>query len=210
MPGLPSEELSSFLIWVFDDQLGRVKKSEFPYKIITKHGHGNFHPVRECHLPSTFNGEAYYTIANYGSEIKLHLNSNRSLSSYHGPVFHPYILTDLDRGKSSLNTLKKTLVEYVEFLEYEKEIPSSWIKMFFSGSKGFHLEIPSKIFGIKPEYKLETKIRELVDLLTADLSIRQYVDWHVYTPHRMIRLSNSIHPKSQKFKIPITIGDLRK
>jgi hypothetical protein len=186
-----------------------VIRSDFQCKIMTRNGYGKYHIVRECHLPNKYAGEAQYSIANYRSEIKQHLKAGKALREYYGPTNIPFITFDFDCGKSSIDTLSTKMFEYIEYLRLERHIPSEYLRIYFSGYKGFHLEIPSKIFGIKPEYKLETKIRELVNLLTAGLPIREYVDWQVYVPHRLIRLSNSIHPKSKQYKIPITIDDLR-
>ncbi len=186
-----------------------MNSSDFQIKIITKNGHGKFQTIRECHLPLKYQGEAYYTIANYRVEIKKHLAAGKTLSEYHGPTYHPFISFDLDRGKSSMALLATVLVEFIEYLRLEREIPTEYLRVYFSGAKGFHMEIPSKIFGIHPDYRLEVKISALVRRLISGLPITKYVDWNVYTSHRLIRLTNSINPKSGNYKIPITFEQLR-
>ncbi len=186
-----------------------MNRSDLPFKALVLGGYQNPRIVRECHLPKAFKGFAEHTIANYSSALNEHISRGNSLTSYHGPVYYPFITLDLDRGKLSLATLAKALVEYIEFLKLEHGIPPEFLRIYFSGANGFHLEVPSRIFGIRPGFNLEIKISALVRRLVVGLPIANFVDWNVYSRHRLIRLPNSLNPKSQKYKIPITLYHLR-
>ena len=186
-----------------------MKRSDFPLKALALRGYQNPRIVRECHLPKAFKGFAEHTIANYGSALHEHIFRGNSLTSYHGPVHYPCVTLDLDRRKSSLASLAKALAEFIELLKFEHSIPTEYLRIYYSGANGFHLEIPSKIFDIRPGYNLEVKVSGLVRRLVSGLSVAQYVDWGVFTRHRLIRLNNSINPKSGKYKIAITLNELR-
>ncbi len=169
----------------------------------------NIRIVRNCHLPLRFDGLGEYTISSYRSQFAEHLKRRMTISSYFGPTYLTFITLDLDRRKSSLASLAKALVEFIELLKLEHSIPPEYLRIYYSGANGFHLEIPSKIFDIRPGYNLEVKVSGLVRRLVSGLSVAQYVDWGVFTRHRLIRLNNSINPKSGKYKIAITLNELR-
>lgn len=80
-------------------------------------------------------------------------------------------------------------------------------QLFFSGSKGFHILINPYTVGIQPRADLHLVNKYLAAYLTQLLTI-DTLDSSVYSKRRMLRLVNSIHHKSGKFKIPLTFDEL--
>jgi hypothetical protein len=111
---------------------------------------------------------------------------------------------DLDDHEDENNALPnaRTLVAYlINFVSDEA------IRIYFTGQKGFHVEVElvalgiGVVEGLSGLYRyMATGIKELLDLSS--------MDFHVYDARRMWRLPNSEHQGSGLFKIPLTASEL--
>jgi len=111
---------------------------------------------------------------------------------------------DLDYKEDVSKALEdcRVLVEY--FIAKYEVSPLVW----FSGSKGFHVEIAHEYFDVVPHPKLTYHWRYLAEYFMDELHLTT-VDLGVYTIPRMWRIPNTKNPKSSLYKIPIGIGELR-
>ncbi len=92
----------------------------------------------------------------------------------------------------------------LNYLEQEYGVPLDAIGIFFSGSKGFHLEIPvSLLGGIKPSDDLPWKFKNFV-LSLGDWNF----DERIYNHNRLWRITNSKNKKTGLFKIRLTTAEL--
>jgi len=124
--------------------------------------------------------------------------------SHYAPV---YFDLDVDPVKepnldSAIRDAKK-LWEYFNTLG----VSNPHTRIWFSGSKGFHLTVEPEVFGIKASVNLTyimkrlcQDIQNLLELKTLDLA--------VYSKRRVLRVVNSIHQTSNLFKVEITVNDL--
>jgi len=186
-----------------------MNSSDFCYHIVAKDSFRNIKSMRVDSIPSQYHGVAYKSVASYDRTVHTDINSGKRLREINAPCHIRSVILDLDMGKRILEQTQSKVVELIEFLNFEIDIPIESVKIFFSGKKGFHIEIPSKLFGIKPDYNLERKIYRLVDLITTDLHIRSFIDWQGYAPNRFIRLPNSRHQDSGFYKYPLQFQELR-
>ena len=81
------------------------------------------------------------------------------------------------------------------------------VKVFFSGSRGFHIEIPRDL----DKKLLPSENFSEVDkiFITNSFSKSLYVDLSIYKITGLIRVENSLHQKSALYKIPLNINELK-
>ena len=85
-------------------------------------------------------------------------------------------------------------------------IPREGIRVYFSGSKGFHVECEAVVLGITPSNTLPDLYRYIAGELRSQLELTT-IDFAVYDARRIWRLPNTINQKTNLYKIPLT-GDL--
>ncbi len=121
-----------------------------------------------------------------------------SVKGFDGACYSDYVPIDLD--SSDLKSALVTIQEFMRFLEVEYDIDSSSVPIWFSGSKGFHIAIPTACIGdVDPSTKLPAFFKQLVlsnwDSWGFDMSI--------YDKNRLFRCENTINSKSGLYKIRI-------
>jgi hypothetical protein len=114
-----------------------------------------------------------------------------------GPLYF-----DLDHQEFALADLRAL----VEFLT-EQGCPKESIRFFYSGSKGFHLEVLFEALNTEPDTQLNKVYEVIVKTIKQEIHASS-IDTGIYDKVRLWRLSNSINPKSGLYKIPLTIDEL--
>lgn len=82
------------------------------------------------------------------------------------------------------------------------DVEETHIRVWYSGSKGFHVYVMPEALGIRPGKHI-TYIMKLGALDLAKRLDLRTLDLTVYTMRRMWRIPNSIHQSSRKFKIEL-------
>lgn len=105
--------------------------------------------------------------------------------------------------------VRKDALTALSYLKIVYHIDETQVQIYFSGNKGVHIIVPAKIFGFEPMPLLNGVFK------TIALSIRSFtpnktIDTQIYDNKRMFRIPNTIHEKSNLYKIPITPDELRK
>jgi hypothetical protein len=111
---------------------------------------------------------------------------------------------DLDDHDDENNALPntRTLVAYlINFISDDA------IRIYFTGQKGFHVEVELVALGIGVMEGLASLYRYVAAGLLDMLDLPS-LDFHVYDARRMWRLPNSEHQQSRLFKIPLTAAEL--
>jgi len=130
----------------------------------------------------------------YGSEALTYFQRHGSLTGYRGDMSISYLPFDIDAEQLEVACGKtKKLLQDLEahgITEYQ---------ISFSGKKGFHVIIPSSIFGgFEPSSTLPSQLLALAKQLTTS-----EFDRSIYSHLRMFRLYGSKHPKSGLYKIQV-------
>lgn len=146
------------------------------------------------------NTDVYATVFQYNNE-------NQNNSDLIGPM---YLDLDMDiNNDEDYQKLKQDLNKIVIYLERQYGIEKDFISFFFTGKKGFHLLIPSKVFGIKPDKNLNLYYKEIAKELSSN-TILPIIDLRIYDKKRLFRLPNSINGKTGLYKIPVTYEEITK
>jgi hypothetical protein len=90
---------------------------------------------------------------------------------------------------------------FLEFMDEES------IRLYFSGSKGFHIELEPLAIGVSPSNGLSKIFRRIATTLKEDLEL-ETVDFSVYDERRMWRMPYTIHQKTDLWKTEIKRGNL--
>ena len=98
------------------------------------------HPAAHPEIP------AYLSAFTYPVEFQRHLETTGSTRDYHGPVGVPSIKFDIDRDGNLEAALHDTR-RLSAFLADRYRLDADDLLIGFSGSKGFHVELPIELDG---------------------------------------------------------------
>jgi len=152
----------------------------------------------------------------YSKEFKDYFKQYKSISGYGGKLIFETVLMDFDckddiqKAKSELeNFIQYGLQEFITFDDVE-----NFVKIAFSGCKGFSLGIPAGLIGsINPDANNNKYVKDFVKRLVSIASDNcgltfETVDFAIYDKVRLFRLINTINSKSGLYKIPLLYSEL--
>lgn len=122
------------------------------------------------------------------------------------PLIH-YIVFDFD--SQILDLAQQDAINFVRYLATVHEVDIACLGLYFSGSKGFHVQLPiglvveqgeGGLWGVSPAVIKTFAMRIATGFGTFDMS--------VYDARRIFRAPNAINPNSGLFKIPLTWQEL--
>jgi KaiC/GvpD/RAD55 family RecA-like ATPase/RimJ/RimL family protein N-acetyltransferase len=147
------------------------------------------------------NTDWYSSLFTFGEEAKQYFEkNNNSIKGYLGKATTNTLVFDFD-SKVDLNTAKEDAIALLMQLREQGIDVNKSVKVFFSGSKGFHVELYTKKFFTPDECKdLSLWIKRIFKLPTLDTVI--------YNTTRLYRINNTINPKSKLYKIELEPEDL--
>ena len=120
---------------------------------------------------------------------------NGSPSGFQGISDSPIIPIDIDNTDTT--NLKGVLNHFGEIIG---DLDS--INLYYSGKKGYHIEIPSGYFGVEPCDRLSERIKRMMVQLNigADLSL--------YKNNQLYRMNNSLNVNGGCYKTKLDINDI--
>jgi len=136
---------------------------------------------------------------------------NASSKEGRNETFIAPLYFDLDK-KDNVSLAKNEAIKIVEFFTDELKIDPLAIRIYFSGSKGFHVIINEKVFGIEPSKELHKVYKYIASFLAIKLDIDRKglssFDLSVYTNRRMIRVEDTKHLGTDLYKIELSNDEL--
>jgi hypothetical protein len=125
-------------------------------------------------------------------------NDPNSLSGYGGAVEPTRIHFDVDRDNPE-DALKdaRRLLDRIE----EYGVDPDAVRIYYSGSKGFHVEIPGECFG---GFEASVDAPEKVKVMAYEIAGDVDLDVSVYERIRLWRDPNTINGKSGLYKVPLS------
>jgi len=150
-------------------------------------------PPRECYVGMFRFGEEYYQ----------HWQENGSVKDCPElPCYCDYLWFDID--DEDLEVARKHAIELLTRLENVHDVHPAHCQVCFSGSKGYHIGIPSEMFGMVPDSQNPQKCKIISRQLAGDIPI----DTTIYERNRLWRVLGSINAKSGLYKISLTFEEL--
>lgn len=133
-------------------------------------------------------------------------DNDQNNSDIIGPLY-----LDFDGNIEDEESYKKVRIDTILGISYLNNIlnvPKEFIKIYFSGNKGFHLIVPNIVFGINASKDLNSKYK-MIAKSVDDHTINHSVDTRIYDKKRLIRMPHTINGKTGLYKVPITEDNLR-
>jgi Primase C terminal 1 (PriCT-1) len=135
--------------------------------------------------------------------------SSPSVSGYQGKVWAPFVPIDLDHLE--LTPAQEAAKSLCAFLLGKWGVTSDALQIYFSGAKGFHLMLDTRLFGrVMPSKNLPTVFDSLRRHLAQEIpeSLRGTIDLSIKDRVRLLRLPNTIHESSKLYKIILSHTEL--
>lgn len=157
-----------------------------------------------CDAKAEVQREGYLSAFQYGADFRGHLESTGSTRDFGGACWSPWLWFDLDN--EDLHYSHQDAGALAAFLVERFDIDSGDLLIFFSGSKGFHIGLPTCWWSPSPATDFHRSARRFAENLAALASVT--IDTGVYDPVRAFRAPNSRHPKTGLHKRRLTLDEL--
>lgn len=150
----------------------------------------------------------------YSDEVLTYMSAQESaptIAGYDGKVWAPFLPIDLDHP--NLLPALEAARHLTDFVLEHWQIDPNAIQTYFSGSKGFHLMLDTRLFGkILPSKNLPLIFDSMRRHLVLELPehLRETVDLAIKDRLRLLRLPNTIHEKSKLYKVSLNLDELKR
>ena len=160
----------------------------------------------QCDPRAKVESEAYLSAFHFGAEFRRHLESTGSTRGYAGPCWTPWLWFDLD-SDGDLARGQAAAVRLVEAILSRYGLSPGEVLAFFSGSKGFHVGLPTALWRPEPSESFHRTAKHFAENVAAIATVA--IDAGVYDRVRAFRAPNSRHPKTGLFKRRLTLDELK-
>jgi hypothetical protein len=158
----------------------------------------------------------YATYFFYSDEVLTYMSaqaeaSTPTIAGYEGKVWAPFLPIDLDHP--DLAPALEAARYLSSFLLERWQVDPNAMQIYFSGAKGFHLMLDTRVFGkILPSKNLPLIFDSLRRHLALEIPepFRNTVDLAIKDRVRLLRLPNTIHEKSKLYKVSLSLDELRR
>jgi len=149
--------------------------------------------------------ERYISLFPYDKSIQTYwVKNNNSAKGFSGLQYCRRIIIDIDN--ENLDKALDSTLKLLDRFNNNYSLSSNDIRIYFSGSKGFHISISESVLGgILPQSNIAKVVGEFVKQITFGIT---NIDLSIYDNQRVIRVSNSLNAKSNLYKIPLEYSDL--
>ena len=137
--------------------------------------------------------------------VKAHTNKlgRPTVAGFDGPTWTPSLPLDFDAKADpavALGWLRRVLCTLDGW-----GVDLRAVRVYFSGGKGFHAELPHTLFGgFEPSADLHRRLKRAAELLLRDIPF----DRSIYDKLRLWRLEGSRHGGTGLYKVRLTAGEV--
>lgn len=131
-----------------------------------------------------------------------------SVAGYSGPAWASGVNFDFDAEDpaTALTEVRALLNDLRDNFRLDLRL----VRVFFSGSKGFHVELDGRLFGglaPAPCRILMRRIKRVAQALIQRLHLTT-LDMGIYDAMRLFRYPNTRHGKTGRYKVPLTAAEV--
>lgn len=148
--------------------------------------------------------EAYLSAFTFGEDFRQHLDATGSTKGFDGVCRARFVWFDIDR--TDLEAARRDAARLCLRLIERYSLDDDALLIFFSGSKGFHLGLPTDLWQPSASLTCHRTARRLAEGLAAAVQVT--IDGGVYDKVRAFRAPNSRHPKTGLHKRALTLDEL--
>jgi replicative DNA helicase len=149
--------------------------------------------------------ECYRSIFLFDENIKTYVDKTHSVTRYAGLHISDGLSFDFDG--SDLTAVRLATIKFCLNLKYNFDLPLDFLRISFSGNKGFHVTIPFQAISetIQPKDNFYLIYKGIAEDLSNGF---EFVDSSIYEARRLLRMLNTINAKSGLYKIPLLFNEL--
>ena len=157
----------------------------------------------------------YATYFFYSDEVLSYMSAQAAeatptIAGYEGAVWAPFLPIDLDHSDltPALDAARYLSAFFVERWEIDPDA----FQVYFSGAKGFHLMLDTRLFGrVLPSKNLPLIFDSMRRHFAGELpeELRETLDLGIKDRVRLLRLPNTVHEKSKLNKIILSLAELK-
>ncbi len=157
-----------------------------------------------CDARAAVEREAYLSAFTFGDDFRELLQSTGSCRGFDGACWSAWLWFDIDRADldAALRDARRLALGVTERYRLDDDA----LLCFFSGSKGFHLGLPTSLWGPEPSTSFHRVCRRLAEGIGEAAGV--VIDTGVYDRVRAFRAPNSRHPKTGLHKRRLTLDEL--
>jgi AAA domain len=155
--------------------------------------------------------DCFTTYLRFPESFRAHVEHNaqqegsQSVKGYRGVAKADFVPLDYD-DEHDQNRALEDVRRSLRMWEAKYDLPMDAVRIFFSGNKGFHLEIPEELCGgIRASKDIARNLKTLAAQLREDA---QSLDADIYDTVRLWRTPNTRHGKTRLYKVPISTEEL--
>ncbi|MEK6260100.1 MAG: DNA primase [Planctomycetota bacterium] len=150
------------------------------------------------------NSEGYLSAFTFGEDFRRHLDANGSTKSFDGVCGAEFVWFDIDR--TDLEAARRDAARLCLCLAERYRLDDEALLAFFSGSKGFHVGLPTDLWQPTASGLFNLTARRLAEGLAASCEV--VIDSGVFDKVRPFRAPNSRHQKSRLHKRRLSLDEL--
>jgi hypothetical protein len=158
-----------------------------------------------CDEKANVQSEAYLSAFQFGSEFRQHLEMTRSTKDYAGLCCAAWHWFDIDR-EDDLEDATTDARRLSCFLLERYSLDDDALLLFYSGSKGYHVGLPTALWKPESSNEYHRIARQFAERLAELASVE--IDTGVYDKVRAFRAPNSRHPKTGLYKRRLSCEEL--
>jgi hypothetical protein len=150
--------------------------------------------------------EGYLSAFWFADDFRRHLRETGSTKNYAGPCWAPLVWWDIDHPDDPEHALSdaRRLASAV-LHRYPAALDDDDLLLFFSGSKGYHVGLPT-FWRPAPSVTFHRVVRRFAEALAATAGVN--IDAGVYDKVRLFRAPNSRHAKTGLHKRRLSLKEL--
>jgi hypothetical protein len=158
-----------------------------------------------CNERAEVGREAYLSAFQFGEDFRRLLAETDSTAGFSGPCWSPWLWLDID-AEEDLARAQADAGALVETIAKRYGLDPGDLLVFFSGSKGFHVGLPTGLWSPPPALDFHRTARRFAEHVADQAAVT--IDAGVYDRVRAFRAPNSRHPKTGLHKRRLTFDEL--
>jgi archaellum biogenesis ATPase FlaH len=167
---------------------------------------GRTMPLQQVHAPafarSNYGKSLWRSYFTFGEELQGYILEHKALNNA-----YPHAIgldrIRLDYDADDIEAVLETVRQVRENLYHVHGLHESQVQVWFSGRKGFHIDLPN-LLGVEPDPSTPGVVLAAVKKLFK----HPHLDTHPIFPAGLIRLPWSKHETSGLYKVPLTMQEL--